>query len=103
MDIRREAIELDKVPEWLTGSPRMYSTLVPVASEWALPAQVRILFLSSSFFWRHGPVLPRHVPSGLVFFVQFARAKPCLLNLECVRCVQFALPSCRECRPRGLL
>ena len=55
------------------------------------------------FLWRHGPVLPRHVPSGLVFFVQFARAKPCLLNLECVRCVQFALPSCRECRPRGLL
>ena len=49
MDIRREAIELDKVPEWLTGSPRMYSTLVPVASEWALPAQVRILFLSSLF------------------------------------------------------
>ena len=51
MDIRREAIELDKVPEWLTGSPRMYSTLVPVASEWALPAQVRILFLSILFWF----------------------------------------------------
>lgn len=102
MDIRREAIELDKVPEWLTGSPR--KTSVPdgkrMGSARTGSNPVLVVFF---FLWRHGPVLPRHVPSGLVFFVQFARAKPCLLNLECVRCVQFALPSCRECRPRGLL
>lgn len=52
------------MPEWLTGSPRiLHSTPTTAVSEWALPAQVRVLFLSTFLrlglarwhFWNFSP------------------------------------------------
>ena len=90
------------MPEWLTGSPRMCSTLVPVVSEWALPAQVRILFLSSFFFvetWA-SPAAARAQWASVLRAVCTSETLPFELGMRAVRAIRPAIvPRMSAARP----